>query len=189
MKKSYLRMVRRAFRALRHRRVRHLRWWRTLTKPLFHRNLWKPCRDTVATGVAIGLFFSMMLMPFQMFAAALVAVRFRANVPFAMAVCWISNPLTQLPVWLAQFRLGGWLRETVGVPMPQFLVNVSFQVPGAGELNAASFLLGMSTSGILLAMCSYPVVHLFSLVLPQHLPVRRGVLKEAARRIRRSDAS
>ena len=189
MKKNYLRLVRRAFRTLRHRRLRHLGWWRTMTKPLFHRNLWKPCRDTVATGVAIGLFFSMMLMPFQMFAAALMAVRFRANVPFAMVVCWLSNPFTQLPIWMLQFQIGGWLRERVGVPMPEFLKNVCFQVPGAGELNAASFLLGMTSSGILLALCSYPLVHLFSRILPQHLPGRRAALRNAARRIRRSDAS
>jgi uncharacterized protein (DUF2062 family) len=187
MKKSYLRMVRRAFRALRHRRLRHHLWWRTLTKPLFHRNLWKPCRDTVATGLAIGLFFSMLLMPFQMLAAALIAVRFRANVPFAMVACWISNPFTQVPIWLMQYQVGKWLRETVGVPMPEFLVKVGFPVPGAGDLNAASFLLGMSASGVLLALCSYPLVHLFSLILPHHLPVRTAAFRNAARQIRRSD--
>jgi RsiW-degrading membrane proteinase PrsW (M82 family) len=39
------------------------------------------------------------------------------------------------------------------------------------EVNAASFLLGMIVSGVLLAMAAYPVVHLFSVIMPHHLPV------------------
>lgn len=189
MKKRYLRLVRSAFRTLRHRRLRHRQWWKNLTRPLFHRNLWKPCRDSVATGVAIGLFFSMVLMPFQMVAAALIAVRFRANVPFAMALCWISNPLTNVPIWLAQFQLGNWMRHQLKVPMPHFLTDVSFKIPGAGELNAASFLLGMSASGILLALLSVPIVHLFSAILPHHLPVRKAGLRSVAPRVGESGVS
>lgn len=189
MKKRYLRLVRRAFRTLRHPRLRHRRWWQSISRPLFHRSLWKPCRDTVATGLAIGLFFSMMLMPLQMIAAAIIAMRVRANVPFAMAVCWITNPVTNVPVWLAQFRLGQWMRDTLSVPMPGFITKVSFDVPGAGSLNAASFILGMITSGILLALLAYPLVHLFSAILPHHLPtVRRLPLKNSPAGAKQSDA-
>ena len=78
------------------------------------------------------------------------------------------------------------MRDEAGVPMPEFLVKVGFEIPGAGELNAASFLLGMSVCGILLALCSYPLVHLFSLILPQHLPVRTAAIRNAAERIRGS---
>ena len=92
---------------LRHKRLRHRVWWLKLTAPLFDRQLWVPCRDTVASGLAIGFFFSMMLMPFQMIAAALIAMRSRANVPFAIAGCWISNLLTHVPIWMAQEWLGG----------------------------------------------------------------------------------
>lgn len=142
-----------------------------MTKPLFDRALWIPCRDTVASGLAIGLFFSMMLMPFQMVGAAIVAMRFRVNVPFAIAACWISNVFTHVPIWLAQEWLGDWMRKSLGVPMPHFLVKVHFSVPEAGDINLASFLLGMIVSGVLLALLSYPLVHLFSAVMPQHLPV------------------
>lgn len=173
MKKRYLRLVRQALKSLRHPQLRHRPWWRTLSRPIANRALWIPCRDTVATGMAIGLFFSMMLMPFQMIPAALIAMRLRANVPFAIAACWITNPITTPPVLYGQFRLGQWLRDSLSVPMPHFLTKVHFEVPGIGELNAASFILGMTVSGVLLVLCAYPLVHLFSAIMPHHLPVRR----------------
>ena len=173
MKKRYLKLVRQALRSLRHPRLRHRPWWKALTRRIGDRTLWIPCRDTVAAGLSIGLFFSMMLMPFQMIPAAIIAMIMRVNVPFAMAACWVTNPLTLPPVLYGQFRLGDWMRDTLLVPMPGFLCKVQFDVPGVGPLNAASFLLGMFTSGVVLACCAFPLVHLFSAIMPQHLPVRR----------------
>ncbi len=172
MKKRYLRLVRQAFKTLRHPRLRHRPWWQAVSRPLFDRSLWLPCRDTVASGLAIGLFFSVMLIPFQTLPAALFAMRLRANIPFAMAACWFSNPFTTPAILFAQFRLGQWMRDALGVPMPDFLTSVHMHPPGVGTLNAASFILGMITSGVLLALCAYPLVLLFSAIMPHHLPVR-----------------
>ena len=207
MKRHYLKLVKSTYRMLRHKRMRHRPWWRKLTRPLFERRLWVPCRDSVATGLAAGLFFAMMAMPFQMIAAALVAMKFKGNIPFAVAGCWVSNMLTRIPIWLFQLWLGDWMRESLHIPMPEFLVNSTVQIPESWEtfyqnnpvgawlqdtlgivipesLNAASFLLGMMVSGFLMAALAYPVVHLFSGILPHHLPVlkdgrrRRKVMKE-----------
>lgn len=169
---------------LRHKRLRHRQWWRRLTAPLFDRRLWVPCRDTVASGLAIGFFFSMMAMPFQMIAAALIAMRSRVNVPFAITGCWVSNIFTHVPIWVAQEWLGDWMRESLAFPMPRFLSNVHFKIPEVGEVNLASFILGMMVSGILLAMLAYPFVHLFSAMMPHHLPV----LKAKPFRKRRKEA-
>jgi uncharacterized protein len=173
MKVHYLRMVRRAFRALRHRKLRHRPWWQKFSKPLFHRSLWVPCRDSVATGLAIGLFFSMMLMPFQMVPAAIFAMRARGNVPFAIAACWLTNPITTPPIMSAQYVIGNWMRHSLGVPMPEFIQKVHFNVPKVGDLNLASYILGMFAVGVLCALCAYPLVHLFSAIMPHHLPVRK----------------
>ena len=174
MKKRYLKLVKYSLKALRHPRLRHRRWWQVISKPIANRALWIPCRDTVATGLAIGLFFSVMMIPFQSLPAALLAMRAKANVPFALAPCWISNPFTSPAIILGQFALGQWLRDSVGVPMPHYLTQVAFHVPHVGTLNLASFMLGMIVSGVLLALCAYPVVHLFSALMPHHLPVRRN---------------
>jgi uncharacterized protein (DUF2062 family) len=157
MQKSYLKLVRQAIKTLRHPRLRHRPWWRTLSRPLFNRNLWIPCRDSVASGLAIGLFFSVMLIPFQTLPTALITLRVRGTTP---------------AILFGQFRLGQWMRDTLAVPMPDFLTSVHFHASGVGTLNAASFILGMITSGVLLALCAYPVVHLFSAILPHLLPIR-----------------
>lgn len=173
MKRRYLRLVRKAFRSLRHPKLRHRPWWQTMTRPLMERTLWVPCRDSVAVGLAFGLFFSVMLMPFQSVPAALLAMRFRGNVPIAIAACWISNPITAPPLFWAQFKLGHLLHDVLGVPMPHFLTNVSFNVQHVGEFNAANFILGMIALGVLLALSAFPITHLFSAVMPHHLPVRK----------------
>ena len=132
MKVHYLRIVRRTFRALRHPKLRNNRWWKKITKPLFHRSLWMPCRDTVASGLAIGLFFSMMpLIPQSLFAAVL-AMRAKVNVPFAMAACFISNPFTNVPFWYAQIHLGQWLIDFFSLPVPSFLAKATMSLPGVG---------------------------------------------------------
>jgi uncharacterized protein (DUF2062 family) len=173
MKKRYLRLVRSAFRTLRHPRLRHRPWWQAISRPLLDRALWSPCRDTVATGLAIGLFFSMVPMIPQSIVAAIVAMRVKVNVPFAMAACFISNPFTNVPFWIAQIRLGQWMIDTLSLPVPYFLVKAEMTLPGVGTLSVSNFIVGFVTMGVLLALCAYPVVHLFSAILPHHLPVRR----------------
>lgn len=186
MKRRYLWLVRRAYRALRHKRLRDRHWWQDATQALFERRLWMPCRDTVATGLAIGMFFAVMPLPLQMLFAGIVAMRFRSNVPLAMAACWLSNPLTNLFIFAAQYWLGSRFAAAVGLKLPDiawfknFLnwVNESewFKVRIPQTIlhgNAGDFFLGMLLSGILLAALTYPLVHLFSAVMPHHLPVRR----------------
>lgn len=155
---------------LKHRRLRDRPWWRAMTKPLFDRALWIPCRDTVAAGLAIGCFFSMLLvLPLQMLFAAVVSMRFRVNVPFAMLACWISNMFTNVPIGLVQVAMGDWMRKTLGIKVPGFEgVQISLMDM---EVNAASFILGMIVSGVLLSLAVFPVVHLFSAIMPHHLPV------------------
>jgi uncharacterized protein len=174
MRVHYLRIVRRAFRALRHPKLRHRPWWQKISKPLFHRSLWVPCRDTVATGLAIGFFFAMMppMIP-QTLLAAIIAMRVRVNVPFAMAGCFVTNPLTNVPIWIAQIRFGQWLIDTLSLPVPHFLAKAQMTMPGVGTMSVSNFIVGFVTMGVLLALVAYPLVHVFSMVLPQHLPVRR----------------
>lgn len=180
MKEKYLSLVRKSYRMLKHRRLRDRPWWRAMTKPLFDRALWIPCRDTVASGLAIGSFFAMILfLPFQSLFAAVVAMRFRANIPFAITACFISNMLTIGPLGLMQVGIGNWMRKTLGFPMPEFLTKVQLPIPEIGEVNAASFLLGMVVSGVLLSLLSFPIVHLFSAIMPQHLPVLKRRPKPA----------
>ncbi len=180
MKVRYLRLVRRAFRTLRHRKLRDRPWWQKITKPLFNRALWMPCRDTVASGMAIGLFFSMFpLIPQSIFAAVL-AMRMRANVPMAMAATFASNPFTNVPFWAAQIGLGRWLIDVMSLPIPHGLEKAQISLPGMGTVTVCDFVVGFPALGLLMAICAYPIVHLFSAILPHHLPVRKKKEKEVA---------
>ncbi|MEO7097931.1 MAG: DUF2062 domain-containing protein [Luteolibacter sp.] len=155
---------------------------------MFHRSLWVPCRDTVASGLAIGLFFSMMPMIPQSICAAILAMRLKVNVPFAMAACFISNPLTNLPFWCGQIRLGQWLIDHLSLPLPAFLAKAEMTLPGIGPLSVSNFTVGFIAMGVLLGLCAYPGVHLFSAILPHHLPVRRRGINRVSPPIEQSGA-
>lgn len=180
MKVRYLRIVRSSFRALRHPKLRHRPWWQKLSRPLFHRSLWVPCRDTVANGLAIGLFFSMVPLIPQSIVAAILAMRVRANVPFAMAACFVSNPFTNVPFWAAQIWLGRWTIHFLHLPVPSFFAKVQFSLPGVGAILMSDFIVGFVVLGMLMALAAYPIVHAFSALLPKHLPVRTRKIRAAA---------
>jgi len=173
MKKHYLKLVRQALKSLRHPHLRHRPWWQAITRPFANRALWIPCRDTVASGMAIGLFFSMMPMIPQSIVAAILAMRVKANIPFAMAACFVSNPFTNVPIWVAQIRLGQWLIDVLSLPVPHFLAKAHTSLPGVGEMSVSNFIVGFVAMGVILALCAFPLVHLFSAIMPHHLPARR----------------
>ena len=132
-----------------------------------------PCRDTVATGLAVGLFFAMIPFIPQALCAAIIAMRLRGNIPFAVAACFVSNIFTNVPICYTQIKLGTWLINDVGMPVPQLFLKAETTLPGVGQVGLCSFTVGFVTSGILLALLTYPVVHVLSAFMPHHLPVRQ----------------
>ncbi len=57
----------------------------------------------------IGLFCAFMPVPTQMLLAALLAIVSRSNLPIAVALVWITNPLTIGPMFFFAYKLGLWL--------------------------------------------------------------------------------
>ena len=51
--------------------------------------------------------------PFQMVLAAGASIALGCNVPIAVVMCWITNPITIAPIYFAAYRLGAWL---LGMP-------------------------------------------------------------------------
>jgi uncharacterized protein (DUF2062 family) len=76
---------------------------------LQHPNLWHLNRDSVAGGVAIGLFAGLVPGPLQMVTAALLAVPLRKNLPVALATTLYTNPLTIAPLYLLAYGYGRFL--------------------------------------------------------------------------------
>ena len=69
---------------------------RPLGQRIWASELWRLTRRSVPAGVAVGLFVGIFLMipGLQIVGAALVAVPFRANIPIAAAMTFVSNPAT-----------------------------------------------------------------------------------------------
>lgn len=88
------------------RNSRMLRW---LGPALHDPRLWRIHRRGVALGMALGVFFGLLIPVAQIPAAALAAFFLRAHIPAAVASTLVTNPLTFAPVYYAAFHLGEWL--------------------------------------------------------------------------------
>jgi uncharacterized protein (DUF2062 family) len=84
------------------------RWLRPIAHRLSERGLWHANPESLARGVAIGLFWAFVLPFAQVLFAAAHCVWWRANIPIAAAITFITNPFT-IGGWLyLAYRLGSW---------------------------------------------------------------------------------
>lgn len=77
-----------------------------LDEHLHHPALWCWSCRTVSRGVAIGLLVAFLPLPFQMLLAAGMAILLCANLPTAVALTWITNPITFVPINYAIYWVG-----------------------------------------------------------------------------------
>ena len=109
MRRRYKKFARMTYRFLRNpkrRRNSRLHGW--VGSRVLNRHLWKPERHPV--GLAIGLVVAMLPpIPVQMLLAVIIAVFLRGNIPIAAAACWVSNPLTWMPIFWLQWSIGDWV--------------------------------------------------------------------------------
>lgn len=95
-------------------RVRRTHLSRLLGERLFRNYLWVHDKRAIAGGLTLGVFIAFTpTIPFQMLLAACGALYFRVNLPIALAACWITNPVTAVPIYLYAWRLGTFVLEEV----------------------------------------------------------------------------
>ncbi len=82
-------------------------------------------RHSLAGGVAVGLFVSLLPLPLQTVLAGGFAALLRVHVPSSMVMVWFTNPLTVVPLLYA-----GWMVGSTIVPTTPDLHNVSFSWTG-----------------------------------------------------------
>ncbi len=63
-------------------------------------------RRMVSKAVFIGLFIAFIPMPFQMLLVLVLIPFVKFNVPIALAMCWISNPLTMPAIYYIEYLTG-----------------------------------------------------------------------------------
>jgi uncharacterized protein len=88
------------------REHRALRW---MGPALHHPRLWHVNRRGIALGLAVGVFFGLLIPVAQILFASVVALLLRANIPAAVASTLITNPVTFAPVYYAAYHLGAWM--------------------------------------------------------------------------------
>ncbi len=87
---------------------------RVFGEHLFREHLWVHDQRALAGGLALGLFVAFTpTIPLQMLLAAVGAYYFRFNLPIALAACWVTNPVTMGPIYLACWKLGRLVLEEV----------------------------------------------------------------------------
>lgn len=93
--------------------LRANRWLRWMGPVLHHPRLWHFSRKGIALGLALGIFFGLLIPVAQIPVSATVAVLLRANLPMAVASTLVTNPVTFGPVYYGAYRLG---KKVLGEP-------------------------------------------------------------------------
>ncbi|NRD70861.1 DUF2062 domain-containing protein [Psychrobacter okhotskensis] len=76
--------------------------------------LWHFNRHSLNKAVYIGVLSAFFPLPGQMLLALIGSLIFRANVPMALGLTWITNPVTSLPIFYAGYYIGA---KILDVPM------------------------------------------------------------------------
>ena len=88
-------------------KIREIKSLRFLGEKIYSPNLWYLNRSSVSRAFAVGLWAMYTPpLPWQQVIAAIGAVYFGANLPIAVALVWITNPLTWLPLYYIAYEVG-----------------------------------------------------------------------------------
>jgi uncharacterized protein (DUF2062 family) len=86
--------------------IRSNRWLRWMGPALHHPHLWRFSRRGIALGLALGIFFGLLIPVAQIPLSAAAAVALRANLPMAVVSTLVTNPVTFGPVYVGAYHLG-----------------------------------------------------------------------------------
>ena len=121
-------------------------------------NLWHLNRYSVSTAFSTGLFAALIPVPFQMLLAAGLSILFRANIPIAAALAWVSNPITTPPLLYLQYKIGSFV---LGIPPQKFEFEASFEwLLDKFQTFGGPILLGCFITAILFAIVGNIVVRI-----------------------------
>jgi len=91
------------------RSIKYSRWLNGKFPGLRNKDLWRGNRSSFARAGFVGAFCAFIPVPLQMPLAAIVSYYARANIPFAVALAWLTNPVTMWPIWTFGYLVGAWV--------------------------------------------------------------------------------
>ncbi|MCL8306055.1 MULTISPECIES: DUF2062 domain-containing protein [Pseudomonas] len=133
--------------------IREHKSLRFFGKLLHDPNLWHLNRHSVARAMGVGLFAALIPMPMQMLLAASLAIPLRGNLPIAVSLVWLTNPLTMPPVFFVTYMTGAWLMQVPPRNLPDEITVqwVTDQLSTIWQ----PFLLGSVVCGLVLGVFAY----------------------------------
>lgn len=135
------------------REHKYLRMFGTL---LHKPNLWALNRKSAPGAFAVGLFVAWIPMPFQMVVAAGFAIIFNVNLPVAVALVWITNPLTMPIMFYGAYLLGA---KILGHKAQAFQFEASWAwIEASVSTIGPPFLVGCLALGIISALVGFIVI-------------------------------
>jgi uncharacterized protein len=156
----FRRSVFKTIRFLKHpRKLRQSPAMRWFARHFLDKRVWKPTQHTLSGGMAVGMFVTLQLLPIQMPTATVLSAIFRVNIPIAIALCWVSNPLTvPFMAWL-EYAIGKWfLSLYTTVPTSPFPTQLPESMVDAWIVlreHAPVMLMGGIILGAVVALLSY----------------------------------
>jgi uncharacterized protein (DUF2062 family) len=72
-------------------------------------------RRSITRGIAVGTFWALIPMPMQMAGVMAVTPFLKFNVPLAIAIVWLSNPITYPPLFYLEYLTGNLLLGKEGL--------------------------------------------------------------------------
>lgn len=153
-----------------HRRLRHKSWLKRRSRLIYLKFLrlrGKP--EVIAKGLAVGVFAG--CFPFlglQSLIGIFLATILRGSKVAAIAATWISNPLTYVPIFVFNYKLGKLLLGTEDTILSLDLKSFT-AFKELGSTFAITLLTGCFVVGLILAFITY----FYSLAILERLRTRR----------------
>ena len=141
------------------------RWLAWLGPWLHQPKLWHWSRRGVAMGVALGVFFGLLIPVAQIPLSVGAAMLLRANVPAAVASTLVSNPLTFAPIYYGAYRLGVWVTcekaprkdiEVIGTQEIENTLSLWQRIAALGK----PLVVGLCITAVLMGLLSYGLISL-----------------------------
>ena len=112
--------------------------------------------EVVAKGFAIGVFAgSFPLLGLQSLIGIFLATIFRASKVAAVAATWISNPLTYVPLFIFNYKIGKFLLRTEDVELSSLDITSLTAIRESGLSFAITLLTGSFVVGTILSIVTY----------------------------------
>ena len=104
-------------------------------------------RRTISKAFAIGLFCAFIPLPMHTLLAAILAVALSANILLSIFLVWVNNPITMVPIYYFEYKLGSSL---IGIEMdPSFNFSISYLIDNLATATVAIWVGGLIISTLI----------------------------------------